>query len=192
MSIGGRLRTVACDVLCTGFGLVPSLELARLLGCDIADGSVRVDGSQQTSVQGIWCAGEGTGVAGVDVSLAEGSIAGFAAAGFPARAAAHRKVRDGGRAFSARLRDTFAPRAELRVLVDSDTLVCRCEDVTMGRLRGEWESREAKLCTRIGMGPCQGRVCGPGVEYLFGWNLESGRVPVSVATIDTLARVGDA
>src|SRR5690606_13974024 len=60
ISVGGRERTIPCDVLCTGFGLVPNLSLARLFGCVIADGAVEVDSLQRTSVEGIWCAGEGT------------------------------------------------------------------------------------------------------------------------------------
>lgn len=188
---GRRMRTLACDILCTGFGLVPNLVLPRLLGCGVEGGVVGVDRLQRTTVDGVWCAGEGTGIAGVEASLAEGSIAGYAAAGRPELAEHQVKARDDGRAFAVRLREAFALRAELRALADARTVVCRCEDVVMGELRGESDARQAKLRTRIGMGPCQGRVCGPAAEYLLGWNFEGGRVPVSAATIDTLARGGD-
>lgn len=191
LSVGGRHRTVECDLLCAGFGLVPDLALARLLGCALVRGEVRVDELQRTSVDGVWCAGEGTGVGGVDASLAEGSIAGYAAAGRPGLAAPHLHRRDRARRFGERLRIAFEPRVELRTLAGEETPVCRCEDVRMGALRGEWSGRQAKLYTRIAMGPCQGRVCGPAAAYLFGWELESGRTPVSAASIDTLAGAGE-
>src|SRR5690606_31586933 len=90
VSVRGTARTLPCDLLCTGFGLVPNLELPRLLGCALEGGVVAVDEDQRTSLPGVWCAGEGTGVAGVEAALAEGLIAGFCAADAPERAAAHR------------------------------------------------------------------------------------------------------
>lgn len=191
VQVNGKTSTLPCDLLCTGFGLVPNPVLARLLGCTTAGGFVRVDAQQRTSVPGVWCAGEGTGIAGVEAALAEGSIAGFAAAGRPERSAGSLRARDRGRRFAEQLAEAFKPRPELRALVNEGTLICRCEDVRFGVLRGEWTGRQAKLYTRIGMGPCQGRVCGPAAEVHFGWDLESGRTPVTVATIDALARAGD-
>lgn len=189
--VGGNVRTFDCDLLCTGFGLVPNLALPRLLECELERGVVRVDGMQRTTLEDVWCAGEGTGVAGVEASLAEGSIAGFAAADRPGRATPHLRQRDRAKRFTAELRESFALREELRGLADESTVVCRCEDVARGALRGEWTGRQAKLYTRVGMGPCQGRVCGPAAAHLFGWELESGRAPISAATIDTLARAGE-
>lgn len=191
MVVGGRRRTLVCDLLCTGFGLVPNRGLARVLGCDVEDGVVKVDGMQHTTVEGVWCAGEGTGVAGVESSLAEGHIAGYAAAGVPGRAAEWMAARDRARRFGERMQEAFRPRDELREMAQGSTVVCRCEDVCRNALSGEWSARQARLYTRIGMGPCQGRVCGPAAELLFGWNFESDRIPISVATIDTLADAGD-
>ena len=48
----------------TGYGLVPSTEVARLAGCAVREGLVVVDAAQATSVAGIHCAGEPTGVGG--------------------------------------------------------------------------------------------------------------------------------
>lgn len=189
--VRGRTRTISCDLLCIGFGLVPNLALARLLGCVVADGAVQVDELQRTSVHGIWCAGEGTGIGGVEAALAEGFIAGAAAAGRPELASSFIPARDRARRFARRLRDTFALCPELKTLADDETTICRCEDVARGALRSEWSGRQAKLYTRIGMGPCQGRVCGPAVHFLYGWTLESGRTPVTVATVGTLAGAAD-
>src|SRR5262249_56035257 len=66
---GRRERIVDCDVLCTGFGLVPNSELARLLGCAVDGRRVVVDDVQHTTVAGAYCAGEPTGIGGVERSL---------------------------------------------------------------------------------------------------------------------------
>jgi hypothetical protein len=40
------------------------------------------------------------------------------------------------------------------------------------------------------MGPCQGRVCGPAVEFLTGWHAESVRPPVYPARVQDLCEPG--
>ena len=57
--------------------------------------------------------------------------------------------------------------------IPKDTLVCRCEAVTLAQLDEAMEelgpdgSNRLKAFSRIGMGRCQGRVCGPYIcEYL--------------------------
>jgi hypothetical protein len=77
-------------------------------------------------------------------------------------------------------------RQELRDLPRAGTIVCRCEDVTLERLQTCSNWREAKLHTRCGMGPCQGRICGGAVEYLLGWQTESVRPPVFPARVRSL------
>ncbi len=52
-------------------------------------------------------------------------------------------------------------------------------------------AREAKLSTRAGMGPCQGRVCGPALEFLFGWDSDTVRPPVKPAALGSLAAMED-
>ena len=81
ISQAGKSKTIACDYLACGFHLVPNSELAVLLGCRVQDDLVKVDDYQQTSVPGIFCAGEPTGIGGLELSLVEGQIAGLAAAG---------------------------------------------------------------------------------------------------------------
>ncbi len=77
----------------------------------------------------------------------------------------------------------FALRPELRTLAAPDTVVCRCEDVRLRELNPRWTSRQAKLYTRAGMGPCQGRVCGAALEHLMGWSSDSIRPPVQPARL---------
>lgn len=174
----GRPVRFDCDILACGFHLVPNIELAALIGCEIIDGLVQVDALQQTTIPNVYCAGEPTGIGGVDASLVEGRIAGLAAAGRVSEAESYFARRAKTSAFAKLLDRTFAPRNELRSLADDPTVVCRCEDVELGRLKAFRDWREAKLQTRCGMGPCQGRVCGPATKFLFGWQPSSVRPPI--------------
>jgi len=184
---GRTARTLACDWLACGFGLVPNLELPRLLGCRILDGSVEVDSLQQSSVPGVACVGELTGIGGLDKALAEGEIAGSEAAGLDSEArSAQRRLRP-LRSFGLRMERAFALRPELAALPAADTVVCRCEDVVHGALQRCASAREAKLHTRCGMGACQGRICGTAAEFLYGWRQPSVRPPILPARIATLA-----
>jgi len=185
---GGRTWTENCDYLACGFGLIPNSELAALLGCQLSRSGVQVDEHQQTSVAGVYCAGEATGIGGLELSLAEGEIAGYAAGGSPDRAAAHFAARQSHRRFAVALEEAFALREELRQLPEAGTTICRCEDVSWDRVRACAGWREAKLHTRCGMGPCQGRICGGAVEFLLGWQAESVRPPVLPARVGSLTR----
>lgn len=176
-----------CDWLACGFGLTPNTELASLIGCDVAQGRVTVDDLQQTSVARVYAAGEATGIGGVDLSLVEGQIAGYAAAGRDDEARRLFVTRDKALRFAEALQRAFALRDELRALPAAETPVCRCEDVNYQRMRryGSW--REAKLQTRCGMGPCQGRVCRPAAEFLFDWEGDHIRPPLVPVPLAHLA-----
>jgi len=184
----GDRRQVACDYLACGFHLVPNVELAELLGCELERGAVRVDEFQQTTVPDVYCAGESTGIGGLELSLVEGEIAGLTVAGNTAAARALFSRRAKHRRFAQLINRTFALRDELKALVTSETIVCRCEDVIFERLRQHSSWRAAKLQTRCGMGPCQGRVCGGAVEFLFGWRVASVRPPVLPVRVESLGR----
>ena len=187
LSRRGRAETLACDYLACGFHLVPNTELAALAGCRIEDGCVRVDELQRTTVPGVFCAGEPTGIGGVELALVEGQIAGLTSGERTAQArelfAERRKLKK----FAAALADVFQLRPELRELPSAETVVCRCEDVPYTRLRSYPDWRAAKLQTRCGMGSCQGRVCGPATQFLFKWNPDSVRPPIFPARVEGLA-----
>lgn len=182
----GKSWQVGCDYLACGFHLLPNVELAELLGCAIDRAGVRVDEFQQTSVPEVYTAGETTGIGGLELSLVEGEIAGLAAAGKREAARALFPARAKQRKFAGWLNRTFALREELKELATPGTIVCRCEDVSFGQLGAYNSWRAAKLQTRCGMGPCQGRVCGGAIEFLFGWRAESVRPPVLPVRIESL------
>lgn len=186
---GGR-RRVACDQLALGYGLVPDVRLARLLDCRLeaagAHARVAVDAHQCTSVPGVYAAGEACGIGGRDCALVEGRIAGLAAAGAEVPAAWQRRRRH-ARAFAARLHQHFVLDSRIHALARPDTVVCRCEDVPLKALESHADARAAKLATRCGMGPCQGRICGTALAELGRFPAESGsRPPLFPARLDSL------
>ena len=82
---GSEQRTTA-DALCVGYGFFPSVELLRLAGCELGydedlGGPVAVrDAWMRTTVPGVFAAGDGTGVSGSHVAIAEGRLAALAIA----------------------------------------------------------------------------------------------------------------
>ena len=187
---GRRIWLWDCEVLACGYGLVPNLELPRLLGCETAPDRVVLGPKQETSVAGVFAAGELGGIAGVDHALLTGAIAGLAAAGQTIPAALADR-RDTELAFGARLARAFEVREELRTLARPETLVCRCEDVAHSQLQAFSSSREAKLATRAGMGPCQGRVCAPALGFVHGWSEGTIRPPLFPTPLTLLAEGND-
>ncbi len=187
---GDQIVDIPCDLLACGYGLIPNIELAAHLQCELVDrGSyhaVMVDQWQQSSQPNIYCAGEGCGIGGVDKALAEGTIAGYAASGQSQLAQAHFQERKKWQAFARRLQQHFQLRPELRTLAQDDTLICRCEDVNLAQLKQHADWRSAKLHTRCGMGACQGRICGAANRFLFSWERDAGRSPLGGAQISSL------
>jgi NADPH-dependent 2,4-dienoyl-CoA reductase/sulfur reductase-like enzyme len=184
---GQRTWEEPCELFACGFHLVPNTELAALLGCALDHGFIRVDDVQQTSISNIFAAGELTGIAGLESALVTGTIAGLAAAGKLEEAEALLPRRKKMQRFADHLQAAFTLRPELLTLAQPDTIVCRCEDVTYQALTAYENWTDAKLQTRCGMGPCQGRVCGPATEALFGWHTSSVRPPLFPVPLSAMA-----
>ncbi|WP_250030830.1 NAD(P)/FAD-dependent oxidoreductase [Paractinoplanes maris] len=187
----GSERRVPADAVCVSHGFVPRTELAVSAGCRLTrDGGVRTDENGLTSVPGVYAAGEITGIGGADLALAEGVVAGLAAAAAADPAgggisAGQRRDRTVNQRFAARLEAAHGIRPGWVGWLADDTVICRCEEVTAGDLRagaaatGSRGLRSLKLSTRAGLGVCQGRVCGRTVEDLLnrhtGGLLDAGR-----------------
>jgi NADPH-dependent 2,4-dienoyl-CoA reductase/sulfur reductase-like enzyme len=200
----GTDQVLACDAVAVGWGFTPNVELAVALGLTTrvvpGDGSVVVvtDRYGRTSAPAVLAAGEVAGVAGSAVAIDEGTLAGLAAAervgrlsGAQARRRGRRPAvrRDRQRRFGAALLDIYAVRPGWTTWIDDDTVVCRCEEVTVGGVRrgvtelGATDLRSLKLLTRVGMGPCQGRVCGHATAGLL--RVATGR---DVTDVDAFAK----
>jgi D-hydroxyproline dehydrogenase subunit alpha len=185
--VPGTQRTLGVDVLAAGYGFVPQAELLGEAGARLVPGPetgtlVAVAGpDQQTSVPGLFAAGETTGVGGADLACIEGVAAGRAAAACSGHAGSVDRPPPGGsparadralRRFSALMHSVHALQPGWARWPDDGTVVCRCEEVTLGQLRaasdlGADDARSAKLLARPGMGWCQGRMCGPAVTALL-------------------------
>src|SRR5579864_4504531 len=184
---GARDVTLACDRVACGYGLVPNVTLAQALGCTLDDaGAIAVDDALCTSVDGVLAAGECTGIGGMELARVEGEIAGLVASGAPHKAISLRMQRMRWRRFAARLEDSFSLTRAALAMPSDETLLCRCEDVTVGDVRVHPTWRDAKLHTRCGMGACQGRICGTAAHTYFGWDVARPRPPFSPAQIGTL------
>ncbi|MFH8990444.1 FAD-dependent oxidoreductase [Streptomyces sp. NPDC017940] len=182
----GTAGRIDCDALAVGHGLVPQIELAIGVGCATRrteDGAhaLVLDALQETSVRGLWAAGETGGVGGARLARVEGELAGIAVAARlrgretlvrGSRARALRRGRARMRAFATAMARAHAPGRGWTEWLDDATDVCRCEEVTAGAVReavrdyGARDARTVKLLTRAGMGWCQGRMCGAAVACL--------------------------
>ncbi|MBV9733790.1 MAG: FAD-dependent oxidoreductase [Verrucomicrobia bacterium] len=175
--VGEKQYHLDCDIAAVGYGLIPNSELAMLLACETRDGYVLVDNDQRSTVANLFAAGEITGIGGVEKSMIEGEIAGLRSTGQPADHCWRR--RDRSQQFVKLLEESFRLSPALKNLATDDTILCRCEDVRFGEVNRFKDWRLAKLQHRIGMGPCQGRVCCPAFSFLCGSGAP-GAGPVSV------------
>ena len=81
----------------------------------------------------------------------------------------------------------FALHPEILRLAEDSTICYQYEDVPFGELRRYTSWREAKLQTRCGMGPCQGRICGPIARHVLGFDPVDPRPPVYPVPVGSLA-----
>lgn len=185
-------QRIECEHLAVGYGLVPNVELAQMLGCAIkqetAHPRVTVDDRQRTSIANVYAAGEVCGIGGRDCAWLEGRVAGLAATGAAIEASLLWQLRH-ARRFAAELREHFTLDPRVRALADPDTLICRCEDVPLQALRGFDDARSAKLATRCGMGACQGRICGTALAELDRFPRSGQRPPLFPARLSTLGEI---
>lgn len=173
------------DTLLVHEGIVPNTQLSRALGCrhlwDERQQCFRpeVDAFGESSVPSVFIVGDGATINGAVAAPASATIAvgrileqaGNANVHSRAEVRAARGIITREQAFRPFIDALYPPR--LSVAVPSDvTIVCRCEEVTAGMVRsavrdGAVGPEQAKAFTRCGMGPCQGRMCGPVVSRLI-------------------------
>lgn len=177
----GKPLLFDCDRLACAYGLLPNPDLAAALGCrvdlveDVA--TIMTDVWQATSRPNIFAAGECTGVGGLELAAVEGRIAALAALGKYTQAAALFARRARYQRFAQRMHEAFRLNPALRGLATADTLFCRCEDVPYRDIARHHSWRDAKLHTRCGMGPCQGKVCGAAAAFCFDWQHRDDLIP---------------
>jgi NADPH-dependent 2,4-dienoyl-CoA reductase/sulfur reductase-like enzyme len=210
---------IAVDHLFLHEGVIPNTQISLALQLahrwDDAQLCWRplVDEWGASSLERIAIAGDGGGIAGATAAMLAGGLAALDAGcragridpterdrrAAPIRAALHRE-----RAIRPFLDALYRPDAAVLVPQDDQVVACRCEEVTVGQLRaaarlGAQGPNQAKAFTRCGMGPCQGRLCGPTVAAVIAATLgrpiaEIGayrpRAPYKPITLGALAGLG--
>ena len=176
----GKAQKIPAKTILLHEGVVPNLQLTRLLGCEHQWYEPQrywkpvLDSWGQTSVNGISVAGDAGGVFGAKTAEAAGHLAAIDISSrlqaVPAQekaSAAAPLLKERAREMSIRpfLDTVFPPGQQALAPPEDDTLVCRCEELTAGQIReavalGALSPGQVKAQTRAGMGPCQGRMCG--------------------------------
>jgi NADPH-dependent 2,4-dienoyl-CoA reductase/sulfur reductase-like enzyme len=213
----GAEHRVACDAIGASFGLRSETQLADLAGCAFAFDAVthqwipRRDAAGRSSVANVYLAGDGAGIGGADVAELQGeraALALLADIGKPVDAGRvaqlDRRLARQAR-FRAALEAAYPYPGHLLDAIADDEIICRCEGVTAKTLRDTARGRDAremnrlKAFTRIGMGRCQGRVCGHAAAEILARALGSdvaavgrlrGNPPVKPIPVAALPPVG--
>jgi len=211
---GGDRRAFKADSLTVGHGLVPAIEVTRLLGADHvfrpdAGGWIpEQEAPLRTSVDKLYVAGDCAGIAGAESAVARGRLAGLMAAldlgaidgdGFSSLAAPHRASLRRTERFGKAMARMMALRPGQLDTVTPETMVCRCEDIPRSTIDdavadGAGHVNQLKSWTRCGMGPCQGRMCGETAATLVAANtggreyagLWTARVPIRPVPMESL------
>jgi NADPH-dependent 2,4-dienoyl-CoA reductase/sulfur reductase-like enzyme len=176
----GSVMQIEADAVALGYHLRPETQLADLAGCQLQFDEVSgqwllaVDDEGRTSVRGVYAAGDGARIRGADAAEQAGRLAAMALLAdrqLPVDAAVrqqHKASLAVMERFRVGLSEAFPwPVAQAKALPD-EAIVCRCEMITAGELRGvvrqkgACEVNRAKAFSRVGMGRCQGRYCSQG------------------------------
>jgi NADPH-dependent 2,4-dienoyl-CoA reductase/sulfur reductase-like enzyme len=185
---GGSREIIACDLLLLHQGVIPNVNMTSAVGCEQAWDAQqhcwtpKLDDWFGATVPGVSIAGDGGGIGGAESAALRGEVAALEAArrigridhgerdrrAAPVLTALGKAMR--GRRF---LDILYRPATAFLAPPDADTVVCRCEEVTAGQLRdatrklGVQGPNQMKTFLRCGMGPCQGRLCGPTVTEII-------------------------
>lgn len=186
---GGRvdlagIETIDCDRVGVCHGFLVCSELARQAGARVSlklnEGGwlVEHDSWFESSVSNVFVAGEVTAMAGADAALEKGRVAGIGIlralqqmdSNEARRLARSPRRRLRGINRFAKALNRLAQPGNIAAVTTEDTIICRCESITLGELRSQLQENPhivsadaAKLATRAGMGMCQGRFCSENV-----------------------------
>ncbi len=168
-------------------GIVPNINISLAAGCDghwnekQACWAIEVDSWFQSSIPGIFVAGDGASIRGGTAAELCGRIAALGALaqiGKITDKERNRLAKPYRHKLSTELKirpflDTlFKPADNFRIPKQDDIVVCRCEEITVAQIREAVKSgcvgpNQLKSFSRCGMGPCQGRFCGLTVTELI-------------------------
>ncbi|MCB2215758.1 MAG: FAD-dependent oxidoreductase [Desulfobulbaceae bacterium] len=189
----GKINTNAqqifqVDALACSYGLIPNIDIARLAGCwswyDSKRGYWRIGVNEhsETSLPGIFAAGDCEIVRGYDAAETHGRLAAISV--LDQFQLLKPEVAEKKKQFlkknmvkhnilSKALDSLSRPKFEFdKLSIPSDTCICRCEEVTFAEIqdalsKGGADINDIKRRTRAGMGHCQGRFCGQSLDLVL-------------------------
>lgn len=211
----GTEKKIPAELLCLNFGFIPSTQFSHIAGCQhICDIQLRgwipkFNSNYETSVDGIYVAGDCTGIGGVKKAVLEGELVGNEVARhlgvIPGKEADDRLSRLKKRIanfqwYQLFLKNIYTFRPGILDLLTEETIICRCEEIpyeTISRLIENKSPRleQIKLLSRAGMGRCQGRFCYPTLLGIFSKRLSAdkacdqdftGRIPAKPLPLESL------
>lgn len=171
-------NTIDCSALGFGYALRSETQLADLLNCEFEFHPLhrsylpKKDRLGRSSVAGVYLAGDGAGIMGADAAEASGELAALALLKDRGIAVDDNRIKTLQQTlthiyhFREGLEKAFPFPADWAANVADDVVICRCENITVGELRANVNNTHAddvnrtKALTRVGMGRCQGRMCG--------------------------------
>ncbi len=185
--VDGKTRRIDTALVLLHQGVIPNTQVTRSIGCDHEWDAAqlcwrpRTDVWGETSLPGIFVAGDGAGIGGALAAEPSGRLAAVQAAVTlgkldeakrDSRALSLRRELAAHTAIRPFLDALYRPADGFRAPADDSTIVCRCEEVTAGDVRrmaalGCVGPNQTKTFSRCGMGPCQGRFCGLTVAELL-------------------------
>ncbi|TFY90638.1 FAD/NAD(P)-binding oxidoreductase [Pseudomonas nabeulensis] len=170
-------HTLACDAVAFAHALRSETQLADLLGCEFTWSALnrawlpQRDNAGRSSVEGVYLAGDGAGIMGADAAQMAGERSALSvledsgSAIDPRRAVTLEQQLEGIQRFRHGLETAFPFPEQWAAQAPDALILCRCEEVSVGDVRavvdeGHWEINRVKAHCRVGMGRCQGRMCG--------------------------------
>jgi NADPH-dependent 2,4-dienoyl-CoA reductase/sulfur reductase-like enzyme len=216
---GGKQVVVESQLLGVGYGFRPNSELLEILKVERGESTIfghfypRVNRDGRTSHQNIFAIGEVSGVEGFKSAIIGGVLSG------------QRILRDitGVKGFSSMaITLVYYVRSVYEELfarflkkiykfdlgdfpdLDPEVLLCRCEGVYASELDGVLSQCESDMAyvkseTRIGMGLCQGRMCGTALSIIVkkndpksvssGFSIRMPFRPVAIGSVAALESI---
>jgi NADPH-dependent 2,4-dienoyl-CoA reductase/sulfur reductase-like enzyme len=183
---GNNSIKVDAQMLLVHFGVIPNTSIYRQVGCEHEWNDIqrywypRSDKWGRTSLSNIFAAGDGRFVHGAVSAALKGELTALAiAVDMKMICKSERDKR--AELIENQLKNELKPRSFIDALfapmpdlydVPNDTLICRCECITMGEIidaidEGCVDPNEIKALLRPGMGPCQGKMCGSVISEII-------------------------
>ncbi len=172
------------DVVSINYGFQPNNDIAKILGIDghfdNKKNYFQIDKNifNQTSDKNVFIIGEAARNAGAKISFYEGQLTGFLLNNNYKKILRYlsfpliifnllRSI-----IFQTFLWKIFNKNHTNTVSISKDTVFCRCEDIEYGEVLKyknvpNVDAGMIKRMTRVGMGRCQGRYCGVGLNEIF-------------------------